>query len=73
MLTASGVDGNVVNAVSQAVTAIGTAPSAPNVAPAMANAVQSIRQAMSSGTVTPDQAKGLVAVLVALRAAETSR
>jgi hypothetical protein len=55
--------------VSNAVSAVGSTPAGAGGAPAVGAAVRSIRSAIAAGSVTPDQAKGLVAVLVAMRAA----
>lgn len=71
VLTASGLPGNVVGAVSNAVAVIGGAPG--STATALGAAMTAVRASLASGSVTADQAKGLVAVLVAMRAAEASR
>jgi|SRR5579885_546383 len=66
VLSASGLPGGVVTAVSNAITSLGTTGSMSG--NSVSQAVQTVRAALASGSMTPDQAKGLVAVLVALRA-----
>lgn len=69
MLMVSNVPSVVVNAVSNAVGVAGGASPGTSVGSALGQAVSAVRSALAAGTVTPDAAKGLTAVLVALRAA----
>jgi hypothetical protein len=66
VLSMSGLPTGVVSAVSAAVTSIGTTGTVSG--GTMSTAIGTVQTALSSGSVTPDQAKGLVAVLMAMRA-----